>query len=67
MAKKVDHLIELGKNANNCDVHLFEGDLFKKGAMTKPFLGCAAVIHAGATVVLTERLLRKYTMVASQK
>ena len=48
--KKVDHLIELGKNANNCDVHLFEGDLFEKGSYDEAFSGCAAVIHAGATV-----------------
>ena len=48
--KKVDHLIELGKNANNCDVYLFEGDLFEKGSYDEAFSGCAAVIHAGATV-----------------
>ena len=35
--KKVDHLIELGKKANNCDVHLFEGDLFEKGSYDKAF------------------------------
>tara|TARA_Y100001970_G_scaffold250734_1_gene322769 strand:+ start:175 stop:1257 length:1083 start_codon:yes stop_codon:yes gene_type:complete len=48
--EKVDHLIELGKKATDCEVHLFEGDLFKKGSYDKAFSGCAGVIHAGATV-----------------
>ena len=48
--KKIDHLIELGKNCSHSDVHLFEGDLFEKGSYDKAFSGCAAVIHAGATV-----------------
>ena len=49
-AKKVDHLVELGKNSSHSGVHLFESDLFEKGSYDDAFSGCAAVIHAGATV-----------------
>ena len=48
--KKVDHLVKLGKDAHNCDVQLFEGDLFEKGSYDNAFSGCISVIHAGATV-----------------
>ena len=48
--KKVDHLIKLGKEARNCDVQLFEGDLFEKGSYDDAFSSCISVIHAGATV-----------------
>ena len=48
--KKVDHLIKLGNDAHNCDVQLFEGDLFEKGSYDDAFSGCISVIHAGATV-----------------
>ena len=48
--KKVNHLLELGKSSVNCNVKLYEGDLFKKGSYDKAFINCSAVIHAGATV-----------------
>ena len=49
-SKKVDHLIELDKRHQGNKVNLFEGDLFEKGSYDEAFSGCAAVIHAGATV-----------------
>ena len=48
--QKVNHLLELGKSSANCNVKLFEGDLFKKGSYDKAFINCSTVIHAGATV-----------------
>ena len=65
--QKVNHLLELGKSSANCNVKLFEGDLFKKGSYDKAFINCSAVIHAGATVDLTEKHPKKFMMVASQK
>ena len=49
-SNKVDHLIKLDKDNEKNNVSLFEGDLFERGSYDEAFSGCAAVIHAGATV-----------------
>ena len=46
--KKVDHLIQLGKDANNCDVRFFEGDLFEKGSYDNAFKECVTVPLQGS-------------------
>lgn len=48
--EKVDHLLALNDAGLDGSVELHEADLFKPGSYDEAFTGCAAVIHAGATV-----------------
>lgn len=48
--EKVDHLLALNDAGLDGSVELYEADLFKPGSYDEAFRGCAAVIHAGATV-----------------
>ncbi len=48
--EKVDHLLALNDAGREGSVELHEADLFKPGSYDEAFKGCAAVIHAGATV-----------------
>ena len=47
---KVEHLLDLNYDGMRGSVSLYEADLFKPGSYDEAFKGCAAVIHAGATV-----------------
>ena len=47
---KVDHLLQFNREGMRGRVSLYEADLFKPGSYDDVFKGCAAVIHAGATV-----------------
>jgi len=47
---KVDHLLQFNREGMRGSVSLYEADLFKPGSYDDVFKGCAAVIHAGATV-----------------
>lgn len=48
--EKVDHLLALNNAGYRGAVELHEADLFDRGSYDSIFSGCAAVIHAGATV-----------------
>lgn len=47
---KTAHLLDLNHDGMRGHVSLYEADLFKPGSYDEAFKGCAAVIHAGATV-----------------
>lgn len=47
---KVDHLRDLVNEDYRGSLTLYEADLFAPGSYDEAFAGCAAVIHAGATV-----------------